>query len=151
MLMEGRKMDSSQAVDFVFRTLRGDDGPRVAELMEGSPDTGAIQYALRYQVDPLMMFRLNQGEDYLSVAAEDPISKQLVGICLGEVAETQFNGEMRKTVYLNNLAVHIDHRRQGVATELVRRILLTADREFGEEGIIWARVQYGNVGSERTI
>jgi ribosomal protein S18 acetylase RimI-like enzyme len=145
------KMDSNQTVKFVFRALRDDDGPRMAELMERSPDTGAVHYALQYQVDPLVMLRLNQGEDYLSVVAEDPISKKLVGICLGKLEEAQFNGKMRKTVYLNSLAVHVDHRRKALATELVRRILLAADQEFGEESTIWAAVQSGNVGSERTI
>ena len=48
---------------------------------------------------------------------------------------------------LNTLVVHPDFRRRGIATALVTWCVQAARERFGDEGVVWALIQRGNVGS----
>ncbi len=134
-----------------LRSLTPDDGPAFARLLLASPDTGRIHLTLHYVVDPYEAIRASQEDDFLGVAAETPGFDGLVGAGLVRFGRAQIEGEVRPYAFLNTLIVHPNHRRQGIATALVRWRVRAARDRFGDAGVIWALIQRGNVGSVRTV
>jgi ribosomal protein S18 acetylase RimI-like enzyme len=57
------------------------------------------------------------------------VGQTLIGIIAWTLKSSRFRGEMIRAAYLYDLRVHPDHRRQGVATRLVRAAL----EEIGQE------------------
>jgi ribosomal protein S18 acetylase RimI-like enzyme len=57
------------------------------------------------------------------------VGQRLIGIIAWTLKSARFRGEMIQAAYLYDLRVHPDHRRQGVATRLVRAAL----EEIGQE------------------
>jgi hypothetical protein len=52
---------------------------------------------------------------------------------------------------LNSLVVHPGFRQQGVGSALVGWLVDHSRNRLGVEGVIWALIQHGNFGSERTV
>ncbi|HFQ95389.1 MAG TPA: GNAT family N-acetyltransferase, partial [Anaerolineae bacterium] len=134
-----------------LRPLTPDDGPAFARLLLASPDTGRIHLTPHYVVDPCEAIRASQEDDFLGVVAETPGFDGLVGAGLVRFGRAQIEGEVRPYAFLNPLIVHPDHRRQGIATALVRWRVQAARDRFGDAAVIWALIQRGNVGSVRTV
>ena len=135
----------------VLRQLVPTDGPAIDRLGRDTPDTGAVAFHSEFQHDAyetLMALR----PETVGVVAEAP-DKRIVGMGLVTFGNCQFEGELRPSAYLNSLGVHPDYRRRGIAPgslpgESTRR------REHFQatesEGVIFAVIQGGNVGSIRT-
>jgi hypothetical protein len=64
--------------------------------------------------------------------------------------ECMVEDELRPYAYFTGLSVHPDFRRRGIASALAAWRLKAARSRFGEQGIIFAGIQGGNVGSLRT-
>ena len=135
---------------FTLRPFEPEDGPAFARLLLDSPDTGRIHITLHYQVDPYAALSVRQG-DFLGVVAETPGQEGLIGAGLVRFRQAQIEGELRPSALLNTLIVHPRFRRHGIATALVEWQVRAARQRFGDEGVIWASIQRGNVGSVRTV
>lgn len=143
-------MGSSTTDEFSFRLLGQNDGPLIAELIEQSPDTGLINFTPHYRIDAIQSFKLDQGE-YFGIVAQLSGAVKFAGVCLARVHQAQYNGSIKSNSYINSLVVHPTFRRKGIASELVRRIVDYSYEKLGKDCVIWAVIQDGNIGSERTI
>jgi len=136
---------------FTLRSFTPADGPAFAELLLAAPDTGRITLTLHYLGDPYESMRVRQGDDFLGVVAEAPGHEGLVGAGLVRFGRMQLEGRLYPYAYLNTLIVHPDFRRQGIATALVNWRVQAARERLGEDAVIWAHIQQGNIGSVRTV
>jgi GNAT superfamily N-acetyltransferase len=78
---------------------------------------------------------------------------RLVGIGLVTFGECWFEGELRPFAYLSSLSVHPEYRRRGIASQIADwRVHRARDhfRAVGRQGVIYAAIQSGNIGSIRT-
>ena len=135
---------------FHLRPFVPQDGPAFGRLQLESPDTGRIHLTYHYQIDPYAALRARQG-DFLGVVAEVSEHDGLAGACLVDFREAQIEGALRPCGLLNTLVVHPKFRRRGIATALVTQCVQAARERFGDEGLVWALIQRGNVGSVRTL
>ncbi len=135
---------------FTLRPFEPEDGSAFAQLLLDSPDTGRIHFTSHYQVDPYVALSVRQG-DFLGIVAETPGQEGLIGAGLVRFRQAQIEGELRPSALLNTLIVHPRFRRQGIASALVEWLVRAARQRFGDEGVIWASIQRGNVGSVRTV
>ena len=135
---------------FSLRQLNPQDGQALRRLMDDSPDTGRISVAVHFEIDAFEAIRALAG-DVVGVVAETPDLDGIVGACLARFGRLQFEGHMRPYALLHSLVVHPSFRRRGIASELLRWLVNHSRHRLGDEGVIWALIQQGNVGSERTI
>jgi len=129
------------------RKLSPRDAPDVGSLQEESPDTGAVGFSLHFEIHPLVAYQFFQG-GFIGFGAES--GQKLVGACLIRFGRCQFEGDVRPFALLNTLVVHPDYRRRGIATALFGKAVEFARARVGQGGVIWASIQQGNTGSERT-
>ncbi|HBZ00078.1 MAG TPA: hypothetical protein DEO84_02035 [candidate division Zixibacteria bacterium] len=132
-----------------LRQLLPSDGEAYASLVANSPDTGRISTAQHYNLDSYQALTAIHG-DFVGVIAEQSGLKGFVGGGLIRFGECQFEGAIRPYAFLNTLVVHPDFRRQGIASQLAKWRLEYARNKIGPDGIIWAIIQRGNIGSELT-
>jgi GNAT superfamily N-acetyltransferase len=132
-----------------LRQLIPNDGKAYASLVANSPDTGRIGTAQHYNIDSYQALTAIH-EDFVGVVAEYSDFQGFVGAGLIRFGECQFEGETRPYAFLNTLVVHPDFRRRGIASQLARWRLEYARNRIGPDGIIWAIIQRGNIGSELT-
>ena len=135
----------------VLRQLVPTDGPAIDRLGRETPDTGAVAFYSEFQHDVYeTLMALRPGT--VGVVAEAP-DKRIVGIGLVSFGECQFEGELRPSAYLNSLSVHPEYRRLGIASRIAAWRVNEARERFqaaGRDGVIFAAIQGGNVGSVRT-
>src|SRR5688572_10272844 len=119
--------------------------------MRESPDTGAVAFYSEFHHDPYeTLMALRPGA--VGVVAEAP-DNRIVGMGLVTFGDCQFAGELRPGAYLSTLMVHPDFRRGGIAARIADwRVKEARDRfhAAGREGVIFAAIQGGNIGSVRT-
>jgi GNAT superfamily N-acetyltransferase len=127
------------------------DGPGIDRLGRESPDTGAVAFYSEFHHDAYeTLMALRPGA--VGVVAEAP-DKRIVGMGLVSLGECQFEGELLPSAYLSALGVHPDYRRRGIAARIAAWRVNEARKHFqsaGREGVIFAAIQGGNVGSVRT-
>lgn len=134
-----------------LRRMEPADGPGIDQLGKETPDTGAIAFYSRYHHDAFeTLMALNPNT--VGVVAAAP-GGNLVGLGLVTFGECWFEGEDRPCAYFSSLSVHPDYRRRGIASRLGAWRLGEAQTRFeaaGREGVVFAAIQGGNVGSLRT-
>ena len=127
------------------------DGPAIDRLGRETPDTGAVAFFSEFQQDVYeTIVALRPGT--VGVVAEAP-DKRLVGMGLVSFGTCQFEGELRPSAYFNSLSVHPEYRRRGIAARIGAWRFNEAREHFqeaGTEGVIYAGIQGGNVGSMKT-
>ena len=136
--------------EFSLRQLYPQDGQALGKLMDDSLDTGRISTAFHFMINTYEALRAMQG-DFIGVVAASPIYEGLVGGCLLRFGQCQFEGHLRPYALLNSLVVHPGFRGKGVGSALVGSLVDTSCNRLGDEGIIWALIQQGNIGSVRTV
>jgi GNAT superfamily N-acetyltransferase len=120
------------------------------EMLERqTPDTGAMGFYTEYHHD-LYATRMALQPSLVGVVAETPDHEGLVGMALVAFGECLVEGELRPYAYFTGLSVHPDFRRRGIASALAAWRLELARSRFGSEGVIFAGIQGGNIGSLRT-
>ena len=134
---------------FSLRQLGPQDGRAYAALLAASPDTGAIRFAVRFEIDPYQAL-MSLNKDTIGLVVETPGYDGFIGSGLIRFGHCQWEGELRPTALLNTLVVHPDYRRRGLASQLARWREEFAHQRFGDDGILWAIIQQNNTGSERT-
>jgi GNAT superfamily N-acetyltransferase len=135
--------------EFTLRPLLPGDGPAMEKLEQQTPDTGAMGFYTEYHHD-LYKTRMALQPGLVGVVAEVPKYQGLVGMALVTFGECTVEEEQRPYAYFTGLSVHPDFRRRGIATALANWRLEAARSRFGGEGVIFAGIQGGNVGSLRT-
>ena len=139
------------ADSIVVRRLEPTDGPAIDRLGRETPDTGAVAFYSEFHHDAYeTLMALHPGS--VGVVAEAP-DQRLVGMGLVAFGECQFEGEIRPSAYLNSLGVHPDYRRRGIASRIAAWRVNEANDRFkadGREGVIFAAIQGGNLGSVKT-
>ena len=71
----------------------------------------------------------------------------MIGLGTVSFGHCQFEGQVRRFALLENLHVHPDFRRQGVAKQLTRWRIARARERIGKEGVMLATIQQDNLGS----
>ena len=131
---------------FSLRPLGATDGPAIAELGEQTPDTGAVAFHSRFLHDPIACL-LALRPTTVGVVAEAPDGDGIAGFGLMSFGEFQYAGAVRPYAYLYSLSVHPRYRRQGLASQIGSWRVEVARQHFGEDGVIAAAIQSGNIGS----
>lgn len=139
------------AETIVLRRLEPTDGPGIDRLGRESPDTGAVAFYSEFHHDAYeTLMALRPGA--FGVVAQAP-DKHIVGMGLVSFGQCQFEGELLPCAYFSALGVHPDYRRRGIAARIAAWRVNEAREYFqsaGREGVIFAAIQGGNVGSVRT-
>ncbi|MEN8173910.1 MAG: GNAT family N-acetyltransferase [Chloroflexota bacterium] len=135
---------------FSLRQLSPQDSLAFGNLMETSPDTGRFSNAAHFEIDPFEALRTMQ-HDFVGVVAETPAHAGIVGACLARFGQAQFEGRLRPYALINSLVVDPSYRRQGLASALVGWVVNHSRTHLGDEAVLWALIQQGNVGSVRSV
>ena len=131
--------------NIILREMEPADGAALAALAASTPDSGRITAHVRFHIDPYRT--LMAGDDLIGVVAETTDTKSVVGLGAVRFGECRYEGDTLPCARLENLMVHPDHRRQGLATRLMQWRLALAEQHFGADGVIIANIQQGNAGS----
>jgi ribosomal protein S18 acetylase RimI-like enzyme len=135
---------------FTLRAMVPSDGPALAALGEQTPETGMVSMHSRFEFDPYeTLLALRPGT--IGVVAETAGRPGLVGMCLMAFGECWFEGTIRPSAYLYSLSVHPDYRRRGLGSRLTTWLVTAARERHGDDGVIYAGTQPGNVASQRTM
>ncbi len=124
-----------------LRLARAGDGAALAELMARSPDAGRFAFGYRFSADPLAVMRALASELEGAVATQ---GGRPVGMVFADFSPVQWSGARRPGVYVSNLRVHPEHRRQGVAAALARFGLARVRERLGADAVVYAAVLEGN-------
>jgi GNAT superfamily N-acetyltransferase len=126
------------------------DGPALTALGEQTPETGMVSMHSRFEFDPYeTLLALRPGT--IGVVAETSDHPGLVGMCLIDFGECWFEGTIRPSAYLYSLSVHPDYRRRGLGSRLTTWLVGATKERHGEDVVIYAGTQPGNVASQRTM
>lgn len=129
----------------VIRPMQSGDGPALAALYAGSPDTGAITLKTHYLIDPLIDLTASYTDFLGVVAVEEQVG--LVGAGFIHSAPRRVAGTIRPCVVLSGLVVHPAFRGQGIATQLAQWRVAQARQRWGPDVILLAGVQHNNTRS----
>lgn len=129
-----------------LREVLPGDSQKLNLLFEASPDTGRIQIAPRYNLDPYSAFTALR-PDAVGIIAQTPDSDELVGAGFVHFGQCYFESELQDYATLSGVVVHPDYRRQGIASKLAEWRVEYARKRLGEGGLILAAIQRDNAGS----
>jgi len=132
--------------NIVLDEMSPDDSSELTELYRLSPDTGRIQIAPRYHLDPYSAFAATR-PNAVGVVARDSKTGILTGAGFVHFRRGYFGGDLRDCAFLSGVVVHPNFRRQGIATSIARWRIDYAHRELGQDVLIAAAIQKGNIGS----
>jgi len=133
----------------VLRPIIPHDGDAFAALLARSADAGAFQVSSRFRIPPWLALRALHGE-FDGVVAEEPGVPGLVGCGLVRYMRANYEGQLRNIALLNTLVVDPAHRRKGLASALAEWRVAHAREKVGPDGVVYAGIQMGNVGSVKT-
>ena len=140
---------AADAID--LRRLEPTDGPAIDRLGRETPDTGAVAFYSEFHHDAYeALMALNPGAVGVVAVAPD---ERIVGMGLVTFGHCLFQGKLLPSAYLSSLSVHPEYRRRGIAARIAAWRVDKARERFqaaGREGVIFATIQGGNIGSVRT-
>jgi GNAT superfamily N-acetyltransferase len=129
-----------------LRQILPGDSQKLSLLYQASPDTGRIQIAPRYNLDPYSAFTALR-PDAAGIVAQTPDSDELVGAGFVHFGQCYFESELQGYATLSGVVVHPDYRRQGIASRLAKWRVEHARKRLGEGGLILTAIQRENAGS----
>jgi hypothetical protein len=129
-----------------MRYLTAADAPAVAALAEtGQSTTGGLM-RMHAKVQPEAVVRaLDNG--HVAVVTEMPGQAGIVAVGWMILGRCWLEGAVRPYAYLYGLRVHPAHRRRGVQTRNTALRLARVRDEFGDEVVVFARVNPANLAS----
>lgn len=130
--------------DPTFREITATDGLALKALLESSPDTGAIQIAPSYRVDA---YQVHLGLDPGSTGVIATTNGSAIAAGFISFGQCNFEDHLRNYAMLGGLTVHPNHRRQGIASQIVDWRVQCARQRVGEAGVVLAAIQQKNSGS----
>ena len=101
--------------ELIYRLVTPKDSQALESLIAATADSGGIGFTDEYQADLLTVHRELTEEFHGAVAVQDG---EVIGMVFGEVRWIRYAGQEVPGVYVSNLRVHPDYRRQGIAHEL---------------------------------
>ncbi len=125
-----------------YRLVTDDDGPALEALIAACPDAGTIGFTHEYRGDLLAIHRAFADDLQGVVAIRDGT---VIGMVFGELLEVRWGGELSQAIYLSNLRVHPDFRRQGVGRGLAEWGFAYVMEQIGSETMMYAAIQEENV------
>lgn len=137
------------AAEFTLRELRPADNAALAALMTEEGDNPGFGLTTHYQIDPYRAL-LAQHDQTIGVVAEVDGFDGLAGVATVSFDELQFEDRLLPSAYLANLKVHHQFRRRGLGGMLAQWRIDRARQAFGDDGVIWTRMQRENGGSRGT-
>lgn len=132
-----------------LRELTPEDGPAMQALSDQSSDGGDISFQNCY-LQNAYITQTSLHKDSTGVGAVIPGEEGLAGMGMVQLGVCQFNEEIRPFAYFFSLAVHPQHRRRGIASQIARWRLDFARSRNGPDGVVVAGIQAGNTGSYLT-
>jgi GNAT superfamily N-acetyltransferase len=135
---------------FTLRAMVPTDSEALASLGEQTPETGIVSMHSRFELDPYETLLALRPET-IGVVAETADRPGLVGTCLMSFGRCWFEGAIRPSAYLYSLSVHPDYRRQRLASRMTAWLVSAAHERYGDEVVIYAGTQPGNIASQRTM
>jgi len=132
--------------DFVLRDQTPGDEDALAALSRQAPDGGSIAFSTQRHV-PEQQVTAGQHDRTLGVVAQDRATGALVGVARVSSGRCRVGGQLRPYALLGSLAVHVEHRRQGIGAALARWRIERATELSGPGTVLVAEIQAGNVAS----
>ena len=117
--------------DFTFRLANTKDGKALNQLCKATPDTGMVQFALQFLIDPIEAFNLIQ-DRHKAFVVETADYEGFVGLSSVKFGQLNIDDKSLPFGLLNNLKVHPDFRRKGIAKTLADWGAQETDKEFGK-------------------
>lgn len=130
--------------NITFREFRKSDGPAFTRLAEVSGDAGRIGYKRRFQGNAYSVLGQLHGKTH-GIASEASDFDGLVGSGFLRLGSCQYEGEVLRSGCMHNLVVHPGYRRRGIASNIIRRRIDLAENRLGQDCVLWAAVQDGNL------
>lgn len=125
-----------------YRLVTEADSPAVRRLLS-SPDMGRVRVARIFHRDPMAVREVLEPRPGAVCAILDD---SMIGLLLIQRAPVQWNGTVRKGVFVRNLTIHPDHRRRGIATELQTRSLQLYAEDC-RDALVYGSFQVSNQAS----
>ncbi|MCA9912574.1 MAG: GNAT family N-acetyltransferase [Anaerolineae bacterium] len=133
---------------FSLREMTPADSDLLRVLAAESPDAGMVQFSPEFFISPYA-FIIEGASHTQGVVATHPDHPGLVGSAAVTQMELTLAGEKRQAGYLSSLMVHPALRRQGLATRLAQWRIRHVREQVGEDAVLFANIQQGNVASLR--
>ena len=125
------------------------DGPAFAALLARSADAGRFQFSSRFVVDPWVALEALHAP-FEAVVAEAEGHAGLAGCGIVRYGHCRYEGAIRPFAFLNTLVVDPAQRRRGLGAALAAWRIARARERIGPDGVVYAGIQRGNTGSEKT-
>lgn len=132
-----------------LRPLTRDDAGAFAALLARSAGAGRFQTSSRFVVDPWLALQALHAP-FDAVVAEVDGHPGLAGCGIVRYGRFRYEGVLRPFAFLNTLVVDPAQRRRGLASALAAWRVARARERNGADGVVYAGIQGGNAGSERT-
>lgn len=136
-------------MDFTLRPLSETDGPALDALLRTEAPTTAMALSTHYRYD-LYQALLAQHPTFFGVVAEAPGVAGLAGMATAVPDETLVEGRAVPRIFLENLKVHHDARRQGLGGRLAEWRISEGRRRLGDDVLVMAGVDATNAASLAT-
>lgn len=124
-----------------IRPIRPEDGPALGNLIELTPSVGTISFTYAYHADA---YKVSSGFSPCLHGAAALSGSQVIGLVFGDRLTIQLGGDKKDAMYVSNLRVHPEYRRQGVARGLSEYGIGYAQELLGAEPLLYAAVPVGN-------
>ena len=131
------------------RPIEPSDNLALRQLLESSPDTGLISFAIRYKVhDVYRVTQLLRPGNYGLLAFLPGVDEPVGQVYADASQVTMANSDqLWPSVILNSLAVQPQYRRRGVADALTKNIQDWISTTYGKDVLSYAYIQKNNTGS----
>ena len=129
--------------DLVLRDQEPGDADALEALGGQAPDGGSIAFSTQRHVPAAA----DQDDHSFGVVAQDRATGALLGAARVRLGQCRVGGQLRPYALLGSLAVHAEHRRQGIGAALARWRIERATELQGPETVLVAEIQSGNVAS----
>ncbi|MFC1879307.1 GNAT family N-acetyltransferase [Chloroflexota bacterium] len=125
-----------------YRLIEPDDSPALESIMAASPDAGLVQFSYDYCHDLIAVHQALAADLRGVVAA---CENSLVGMLFGDLHPVQWAGQVHQAVYVSNLRVCPDHRRQGIAGGMAQWGLDYLEDQLGGDFLMYGAIMEANI------
>jgi GNAT superfamily N-acetyltransferase len=136
-------------MDFTLRPLAESDGPALDAILRTEAPTTEMALSTRYRHDVYQAL-LAQHPAFFGVVAESPGRDGLVGMATAVGNELAVDGQVVPAIFLENLKVHHEIRRQGLGRRLAEWRIAEGRRRLGADALVMTGIDSTNEASIAT-